>query len=291
MAASGIEVGGAITKPITAAYAGFVVYVDANDNGKLDLAGTFAASPDTIVGGNRQLVLTYLRDGSSLDYEKMRDKAGVLPASAFNLMWTERERWLPLSAVELTIDSDARLPDAVCRLSPNSPVFSDAGVAGTASRGDNGNVGSKPSADGGTGTIPTDYPNPSDPDLKCDPDGLTFTYSPRCPPPVPRPVGLCAPRYWGYPQSACVPPMRRTRSSGGPFRTGGRARCACVAVAASSCPTQARLQRRRPAVADPRKGLSDIRSLFAIGQLAGRVVESAGAPSSFRASTTRKFDG
>jgi len=56
-------VSGQITKPLSAAVAGFVVYVDTNGNGRLDIEGEYATPTDEVIGGNEELLLAYLRDG------------------------------------------------------------------------------------------------------------------------------------------------------------------------------------------------------------------------------------
>ena len=198
-------VSGGITAPLSGALAGFVVYVDANGNGKLDLAGEYASSPDQILGGNKELVLVYLKDGGALDYEKMRDHSGILPAPGFNLAWTEG-RWLPLNVVELKLGTK-QLPSPVCS------VGYGYGSSGEASRGgfdpiatptplpppDTATPGS--STSGGPGSPPhnpsTGYPSPTDPNLHCSPDGRSFSYTDNtpCPTPPPPPVGLCSGDY------------------------------------------------------------------------------------------------
>ena len=203
-------VGGSITEAMTAAIAGFVVYVDGNGNGKLDLEGKYASSPDQIIGGNKELILAYLKGGGALDYEKLRDKSGILPAAGFNLSWTQGERWLPLTVVELTLTNSAKLPSAVCEsyVSGISGGSSGGGVATKDPSPDSsGSPGVPPSSGGSSGSsgsggssgsTPTgSYPSPSDPGLHCAPDGRSFTYysTPSCPPPPPPAVGLCAPSY------------------------------------------------------------------------------------------------
>jgi hypothetical protein len=211
-------VSGGITEPMSAALAGFVVYVDANGNGKLDLDGEYASSPDQILGGNKELMLAYLKGGGSLDYEKLRDKSGIIPANGFNLMWSQG-RWLPLNLVELKLTATTQLPSEVCYSSTSfSSGGSSSGSAGVAndptplppsspSDGAGGSSGSS-----GTGGTPYGaYPSPTDPGLKCSPDGRSFTYSSPsdCPPSPPPPVGLCAGDV--YDTTAC--------SSGGGYGT------------------------------------------------------------------------
>jgi hypothetical protein len=197
-------VGGGITEPMSAAIAGFVVYADSNGNGKLDLEGPYASTPDQILGGNKELMVVYLKDGGALDYEKMRDKSGILPASGFNLAWSEG-RWLPLNVVELKLSASANLPSAVC-----------SGAVGSAGSGSSGNVATPapvgdsagPSSGSSSGSSDTlgRYPSPTDPGLQCAPDGRSFTYTSGsgCPPytPQPQPVGLCAGGGYDYAETA-----------------------------------------------------------------------------------------
>jgi hypothetical protein len=212
-------VGGQITEPMTAALAGFVVYADTNGNGKLDLEGQYANSPDQILGGNKELMLVYLKDGGALDYEKMRDKSGILPAAGFNLAWTEG-RWLPLNVVELKLSAKAQLPSSVCNsYSGYDSVSSSSGSVGTADPlpptvsvdgGSNGGSSSSGGSSGGSSGSSAGYagyPSPTDPGLHCSPDGRSFTYSApasECPPSPPPPVGLCAGDV--YETTACAGP-------------------------------------------------------------------------------------
>lgn len=230
-------VGGSITEPLTAAMAGFVVYADTNGNGKLDLEGQYASSPDQVLGGNKELILVYLKGGGSLDYEKLRDKSGILPTAGFDLAWTEG-RWLPLSEVELKLSTNAQLPSSVCDQwvsssgsgsasagdiggSTNGGTFSADGgspttsVDGGPSSGSSGSNGagssggssgsSGSSSSGGFGSA---YPSPSDPNLHCSPDGRSYAYggsptSTTCPPSPPPPTGLCAGDVYATP-TACI---------------------------------------------------------------------------------------
>ena len=188
-------VGGQITEPMTAALAGFVVYADTNGNGKLDLEGQYASSPDQILGGNKELMLVYLKGGGSLDYEKLRDKSGILPATGFNLSWSEG-RWLPLNGVELKLAPMAGLPSAVCSSYSSSGSGSSSGdvaIADPAPPSSGG--GSSGSSSSSGGTLPYGgYPSSTDPGLICSADGRSFTYSTPsdCGPSAPQPVGLCA---------------------------------------------------------------------------------------------------
>ena len=218
------DVKGGITNVLSGAVAGFVVYVDTNGNGKLDLTGPYASSTDQILGGNRELVLAYLKDGGALDYEKLRDTSGFLPVHGFNLAWTAGKRWMPLNVVELKLDPKQGLPSPVCSSSgPNSSNSSSSGSAGfdpvatpapvSVGTGgalpppplgrDGGSVDSGTSSSGGStsGSPGNPYPDPRDPNLHCSPDGRSFSYSENtpCPAPPPAPTGLCAGDYWGEP--------------------------------------------------------------------------------------------
>jgi hypothetical protein len=214
-------VSGTVAQEMSVAVAGFVLYVDTNANGHLDLTGPSGDSPDQIVGGSTELMLTYLRDGSNLDLEKLRDKAGQVPTRGYDLIWLQEERWLPLSAVELKL-GESRLPGAVCSIEQGirggsdgvqsggpviDPVPSDGDFGGgssSGSSGSSGGVGGGCLKDGGAGGSssggsssgappegpPDGYPSPDDPNLHCGPDGTYFWYS-ECPPPPPPQTGLC----------------------------------------------------------------------------------------------------
>jgi hypothetical protein len=166
-------VSGQITQPLTMAAAGFVVYVDTNGNGKLDIEGRWASSTDEIIGGNKELLLTFLRDGGSLDYEKLRDRSGILPAAGYNLAW-DQGRWLPLDAVELKIESNVKLPTLVCERVGSDESLAPRVPANDPDEGSNG------------------YPSPGDPNLHCSEDGYSYTYTPPPAPVTETPVGLCA---------------------------------------------------------------------------------------------------
>lgn len=106
---------GTVSKPMRVAVAGFVVYVDTNGNGKLDIGEKNAPSTDEVIGGNDELALTFLQDGTKLDYERLRDRSGGVPAAGYNLVWLDETRWLPLNAVDLELDpKKASLPGPVC---------------------------------------------------------------------------------------------------------------------------------------------------------------------------------
>ena len=197
---------GQITDAMTIAVSGFVVYVDTNNNGTLDLAGPNATSVDQILGGNKELFLAYLKGGGALDYEKLRDKSGILPQHGFNLAW-QQGRWLTLDLVELKLTSQPALPSPVCyggtnatdntvgnapTPEPNTPVTVDAGTKG---------------ADDGGGS--TGFPDPSDPNLKCSSDGRSYTYlyTGSCPPPTPpQEIGLCNSGAYDLPSRGCTEP-------------------------------------------------------------------------------------
>jgi hypothetical protein len=206
-------VGGQITEPLSAAIAGFVVYADTNGNGKLDLVGDYAASTDAVLGGNSELILAYLQGGGALDYEKLRDKAGILPATGFNLAWSEG-RWFPLNVVELKLTgASAQLPSGVCASGSSSGGSGGSSGEVVARPDPSGSAGSAPSSgssggSSGTSTSGADggsYPSKTDPSLQCSPDGRSFTYSraAACPPDPPLPVGLCSGSV-GYSTSACA---------------------------------------------------------------------------------------
>jgi len=190
-------VSGQINQPLSVAVAGFVVYVDTNGNGKLDIEGQWAKPIDDVIGGNKELFLAYLRDGGALDYEKLRDRSGILPHAGYNLAWDEG-RWLPLDVVELKISANAKLPTAVC--SPSGPSYVDEVPAATPSSG--------------SGWGPNGYPDPNDPNLHCSPDGMSWSYTWPCetPEPEPVPVGLCG-------ASGVI--LKPTPSCGGSSRGGG----------------------------------------------------------------------
>lgn len=194
-------VSGGISQPLEAAVAGFVVYVDANGNGKLDLDTKWATSTDQILGGNDELLLAYLRNGGALDYEKMRDKAGVAPHAGYNLVWQGERRWLPLNVVELKLKSNIRLPSAVCYGGGGTAVSDD--PAPQTSTG--GEVPSDPDQ-------PNGYPSPDDPNLTCLDGGWTYSYTPPSTPcggptneDTPPSDGLCSSSY-NVETPGCVSP-------------------------------------------------------------------------------------
>ena len=222
-------VSGGITSPLSGAVAGFVVYVDTNGNGKLDLAGTYAASSDEILGGNKELILAYLKDGGALDYEKLRDTSGILPAQGFNLAWI-KGRWLPLNVVELKLDPKQGLPSPVCSSSGSSTNGSSSGGTGGFSP-----VAPTPppveepaappgssSSGGSSGSSGAWYPSPTDPNLRCAPDGRSFTYNSgaTCPPPAPAPVGLCAGQYGDSTMGCASASYVGSLPAGGPIPAG-----------------------------------------------------------------------
>ncbi|HVH47324.1 MAG TPA: hypothetical protein VM925_33545 [Labilithrix sp.] len=214
LAPRGGGVSGTISKPLDAAVAGFVVYADTNGNGKLDISGPYAASTDEVIGGNDELVLAYLRNGSTLDYEDLRDSSGGLPKAGYNLMWTDKGRWLPLNAVDLTIKKNTELPYAVCGGSSSAPdgdlVYPDV----------------TPVADGGatsTAGTPTEYPSPDDPALRCFNDGRAYYLEKFDPcgsqPAEPSPVGLCPHDVYETPPCSDVGPYTELLP-GGPVPPG-----------------------------------------------------------------------
>ncbi len=182
-------VSGTVSAPLSFAVAGFVVYEDKNGNGKLDLTGSNADSPDKIVGGSNELLLTYLRDGSDLELEKLRDSAGQKPTRGYQLAWIPKGRWLPLTGVDLTIGVDV-LPDDVCyggTGSVNSTTLDVSGNSSTPSSGvdpvgpvlvsDGGTTTDDAGSSGsGTGGSSGGYPSSSDPNVTCSSDGRSFSY-------------------------------------------------------------------------------------------------------------------
>jgi hypothetical protein len=198
---------------MSAAVGAFVLYVDGNGNGRFDIATDDASSPDQIIGGSHELMLVYLRDGSNLDFEKLRDKAGQIPSRGYALALTSQERWLPLDSVDLRLD-DARFPYDVC--SVNSITGGDVGFAtpgadpgvGISGGGSGGSGGTTGTDTGGAwssgNTTPPStkhgpYPAANDPKLSCSPDGRSWAWdscrgSPATPP------GLCG----SYHPVACV---------------------------------------------------------------------------------------
>lgn len=149
------NVSGSITSDLKAAKAGFVVYVDQNGNGKLDLdddKGSYQSSPDQVIGGSSELALVYLKGGGNVDYEKLRDKTGVKPAQGFNLaVASNGTLWLSANDVSLKIGPN-KLPESVCSLgSVTSPGNPGAGA-----------------------------PMPLPSEVICSADGRTYTYKNGC---------------------------------------------------------------------------------------------------------------
>lgn len=196
------NVSGGITEPLAVATAGFVVYVDGNGNGKLDLEGEYASSPDQILGGNKELILAYLKGGGQLDYEKLRDKSGILPNAGYNLAWDEG-RWLPLSLVELQLNDKAKLPSAVCQSSGSFSGESSGGSGGSMPKPETEEAAPTTPRGGNTEAPDGGYPAAGDPKVYCYDDGRSFYYTGDCPPPPPAPVGLCA-NYYGESTIACA---------------------------------------------------------------------------------------
>lgn len=166
-------VGGTVGQPFTAAVAGFVVYLDTNGNGKLDLSGSEAASGDVLIGGHPDLMLTYLRDGTTSDYEELRGPSGPAPTPGFNLFWPGR--WSSLEPVNLTLIQSMKLPSNVCAGLSAEPMIQHDGSSGPV-------VGAEKYGPGDG-----NYPAADDPDLHCTSDGRAFVYTPtKC-----DNVGLC----------------------------------------------------------------------------------------------------
>jgi hypothetical protein len=200
-----------IVQGLTIAVSGFVVYADTNGNGTLDLTAPNASSTDQILGGNKELFLAYLQGGGALDYEKLRDKSGILPQQGFNLAW-QQGRWLALNLVELKLTSSPSLPSPVCYgggTVTSGGTDCDKGIAPTTDFDAGAPEPSPPPDwDGGTdGGSSGGYPDPTDPGLYCSPDGRSFTYAPTpspsdCPAPTPIAPGLCG-GYENGPHIAC----------------------------------------------------------------------------------------
>ena len=184
--------GGQIAPAFTVAVAGFVVWSDANGNGVLDLSGATVASPDKLLGGNSELFIADLRGGGALDYEKLRDKSGILPTEGFNLVWTQG-RWLPLNEVELKLTTSIpKLASPVCGGSSSATPSTVGNSGGTIGGGSSGGSSSGSTGNGAYGSWFGPFPSPTDPLLRCSPDGRSWTYD-RCPtPPPPPPEGLCS---------------------------------------------------------------------------------------------------
>ncbi len=175
--------GGVVTGELSAAVGGFVVYEDTNGNGQLDIVAP-ASTTDTVICGNRELMIADLRGGGTLDYEKLRDKAGILPVQGLNLMWSEG-RWLGLDLVELKIaSSSTRLPSDVCvQYGTSLPL-------------------------GGSGPD-TNVPAPRAGQLQCSADGRSYSYvyDDTCTPYVPPAPTLCNGGYDDEPYSTgCASP-------------------------------------------------------------------------------------
>jgi len=192
--------GSAGAPPLSAAVAAFVIYVDGNGNGRLDLSGPNAETPDQIVGGSSELMLVYMRDGSNLDFEKLRDKAGQAPTRGYDLFLTDKSRWVGLNLADLTLGTN-RMPSNVCGIgsittgsdigfaSPDQPVPMTGGSSGTGGTTSTGfawaSGNSKaPSLEHGP------YPSPGDPNLQCSPDGRYWSYD-SCRSKSSTPAGLC----------------------------------------------------------------------------------------------------
>ena len=109
-------------------YAGFIVYVDTNLNGQLDFAAPDLAS-DQIIGGDKDITLVYLKDGSNFDLEKRRDNIGTLPGNGYNLSVNDGRgaRWFPFE-VQLKLYRTG-LPYEVCANTYSIVVPTDAGTS------------------------------------------------------------------------------------------------------------------------------------------------------------------
>lgn len=192
------EVSGGTSKPLNVAVAGFVIYVDTNGNGKLDVTADNAVPSDEILGAGNRILLAYLRDGSQLDLDNARDNTGVTPTRGYNLWSTAGNRWVSLSSVDLRLDVKT-LPTAVC----NAVNHGEAGPSSNSGGVDYG----EDTADGGS---PMTYPSSDDPNLHCAADGLSYTYHTPCDPPPAEPAaepkGLCDTSSDNSPDAyACAP--------------------------------------------------------------------------------------
>ena len=178
--------GTTFSTPLDVAWAGFVVYIDANGNGKLDLSGTNVETSDKVLGGADDLTLTFYAGGSSLDYEKLRDHSGILPHAGYNLSWSTESRWLDLDLVELKLARRRTLPQSVCGGMPTTSI-------GDRERWpDRGRRGRRQQRYGG-------FPPSGDPNLVCSSDGYSWQYT-----------GYPT----GYPTATCVPPTNPTTPPG-----------------------------------------------------------------------------
>jgi hypothetical protein len=141
-----------------------------------------------------------MRDGSNLDFEKLRDKAGQVPARGYDLYLTSSSRWLGLGFADLNT-TDQMMPSNVClvgSITGNSVSFSDepattgGGVGGSSGTGGSSDMGY--SWGSGSSTTPSldhgPYPSPSDPNLVCQRDGRTWDYN-SCRSKSSVPAGLC----------------------------------------------------------------------------------------------------
>lgn len=131
---------------LTLARAAFVVYRDLNGNGAFDVDPVTSVTTDTIVGGERNLLLTYYAGGSAFDYEKVGGHAG------FNLAWQGTA--VDLAQVQLQIATAVDFPAEVC-----------------------GGVESnfRSSIDATGGPPYRSYPAKDDTALQCAADGYSFT--------------------------------------------------------------------------------------------------------------------
>lgn len=147
-----------------------VAYEDLNGNGKLDLVDDNATQyVDRVLGINQELFLVYI-EGQNVPQE-MLPPNGSKPVQGFNLLQRiEKEcpktddfcspsldvRWLPMSSLyDLPLSAEPRFGDIMCK---GREGFGDS--VSEASQLD----------------TPGTYPAPNDPNLKCSPDGKSFTY-------------------------------------------------------------------------------------------------------------------
>jgi hypothetical protein len=150
---------GTIAGPLEVAMAGFAAYIDENGNGKLDISGETASSPDQLIAGANDLVLAYFRGGGPLDLQRLEDKSGKTPSLGYNLALTEGQ-WVALNLVELTLSTSPSLPNAICGL--EAVPVSSGGPDPSAPTGGPGSTGTT-EADAGVNGAGGPYPSPGDP--------------------------------------------------------------------------------------------------------------------------------
>lgn len=177
-----------VDSELKGAIGGFIVYLDKNGNGALDIASD-ESTPDEILGGRKEIFLIHLQGGGSLEYEELRDDRGVIPSPGFNLVLLP-ERWVGLNQVELKLDALAVLPGPVCEH--------------VSSQEDRGSDDRPPPP-----STPV-YPAPDAPGLECGPDGRSFTYTDPagCTPSIRPKRTLCDDGMWEA-EASCGPDAQR----------------------------------------------------------------------------------